>query len=196
MKKVMKGKSGCEQYGLAITDYILDEEMDITKEELFNHLASCENCRNDLANWRETYAAMRNKAYLEKPETKKKYDEMLNRVKSASGGLDRVKSSQCRPDAKLPDGVDININLEYGWYAGTLWQHLAANGPTKIEDVPKIINTDADKAKVVSGWLMGEKKLCMKQAKDAKYIYLTKDEQEKFRRINGQSAGQTDSPDS
>lgn len=186
MKKVMKGKSACEKYGLAITDYILDEEMAITKEELFNHLASCEKCRNDLANWRDTYAAMRNKAYLEKPETKKKYDEMLN----------RVKSSQCSPTANLPEGTDININLEYGWHAGTLWQHLAAHGPTKMEDVPKIINTDADKAKVVSGWLMGEKKVCLKQVKDAQYIYLTKDEQEKFRRIKDQAAGPRDNPES
>jgi len=194
MKKVMKGKSACEKYGLAITDYILDEEMDIPKEELFNHLASCDSCRKDLANWRDTYMAMQNKAYMEKPETKKKYDEMLNRVKASTGSAKTL--SQCSSSAKLPDGVDININLEYGWYAGTLWQHLAANGPAKIEEVPKILNTDADKAKIVSGWLMGEKKICLRHAKDAQYIYLTKDEQEKFRQINGKSAGQIDSPNS
>jgi len=110
----------------------------------------------------------------------------LNRVKS-SGGLNRIKASSCSTDAKLPEGTDINIDLEYGWYAGTLWQHLAVNGPAKIEEVPKIIKTDEEKAKFVSGWLMGEKKVCIRNAKDAKYIYLTKEEQEKFHKINGAS---------
>lgn len=173
-------KNNCEKYGIAITDYILGEEMNISREELFNHLATCDKCRNDLTNWRDTYAAMRNKAYLEKPETKKKYNEML----------ERIKSSQCCSDGKLPDGVDININLEYGWYAGTLWHHLGEYGPTKVEDVPAKIKVDADKVKYVTGWLMGEKKVCMKQVKNATYIYLTKEEQEKYRQVKGKTTDQ------
>jgi hypothetical protein len=46
---------------------------------------------------------------------------------------------------------------------------------------------DEDKAKFLSGWLMGEKKVCMRHAKNAQYIYLTKEEEEKFKRINGNS---------
>ncbi len=168
-------KDKCEKYGLAITDYILGEEMDISREDLFNHIASCEKCQKDLENWRETYAAMRNKAYMEKPETKQKYQEML----------ERIKSPKCNPGNQLPSGTDIDINKEYGWHAGILWRHLAENGPTKEEEIPVKIQADKDKAKIVTGWLMGEKKVCLRQVKGEKYIYLTKDEQEKYRHVQG-----------
>ena len=173
-------KNKCEKYGLAITDYILGEEMDMPKEELFNHLASCESCRKDLENWRETYSVMRNKTYMEKPETKQKYQEMLA----------RIKTSSCDTGKQLTNGVDININKEYGWHAGILWSHLGENGPTKVEEIPAKIKLDTDKARVVTGWLMGEKKVCMKQVKQDKYIYLTKEEQEKYLQVKGINIGQ------
>ena len=192
MKKVMKSKNQCEKYGLAITDYVLGEEMDISREELFNHIATCENCQKDLANWRNDYAALRNKAYFEKPETKKKYQEMLNRVKSSPARPESIRDSQCGLGDKLPDGIDVNINLEYGWYAGTLWHHLGEYGPVRLEDIPEKINADMDKVKYVTGWLMGEKKVCMKQAKDSLYIYLTKEEQEKYHQIKGKTTEKID----
>ena len=135
-----------------------------------------------MANWRETYTAMRNKAYMEKPEIKKKYQEML----------ERIKSPKCNPGNKLPDGTDINIDMEYGWHAGILWRHLGEYGPTKVEDIPAKINLDTDKARVVTGWLMGEKKVCMRHTKNAQYIYLTKDEQEKYHQGHGKTIRPTD----
>lgn len=170
-----KTKDTCEKYGIAITDYILNEEMSMSREELFNHLASCAKCQKDLSGWSDTYSAMRNKAYMEKPETKQKYNEML----------ERIKSSSCDLSAKLPDGVDININLEYGWHAGILWRHLGESGPTKVDDIPAKINLNLDKAKVVTGWLMGEKKVCVRHSKNSEYLYLTKEEQEKYRQVHG-----------
>lgn len=177
-----KATDPCEKYGLAITDYILGAEMDMPREELFNHLASCESCRKDLANWRDTYSAMRNKAYMEKPEIKKKYQEML----------ERIKSSQCSSVDKIQGGTDININMEYGWHAGILWRHLGEYGPTKVEEIPAKINLDTDKARVVTGWLMGEKKVCLKQVKNAEYIYLTEAEQEKYHPVQGNAIERTD----
>ena len=190
--KKAKATDPCEKYGIAITDYILGEEMDIPREELFTHLAACEHCRKDLANWRDTYSAMRNKAYMEKPETKKKYQEMLARIKSSASSV--VPSSQCSAGDKLQGGIDININKEYGWHAGILWSHLGENGPTKEEDIPAKIQADKDKAKVLTGWLMGEKKVCMKQINQDKYIYLTKEEQEKYNQVKDKTIGQAEQP--
>ena len=46
--------------------------------------------------------------------------------------------------------------------------------------------------RVVTGWLMGEKKLCMRHTKNAQYIYLTNDEQEKYHQVKGITIGRTD----
>ena len=48
-----------------------------------------------------------------------------------------------------------------------------------------LIQADKDKAKIITGWLMGEKKVCLRQVKGVKYIYLTKDEQEKYHQVKG-----------
>lgn len=73
-------KNKCDKYGIAITDYVLGEEMDITYDELFNHLRECVECRKDLANWQTTYAALRTDAYHKTPEAKKRMQELLDKI--------------------------------------------------------------------------------------------------------------------
>jgi len=153
-----KDKNKCEKYELAITDYILGEEMDITREELLNHLATCDNCQKDLTNWRETYAAMRNKAYMEKPETKKKYQEML----------ERIKSSSCE---KVP-GKDVNINTKIGAPAGVIWRYLATNGWINVDELPKKTNLNKEIVHEAIGWLGKEGKILMTEEKQTTYVCL------------------------
>ena len=52
-------KDPCEEYGLAITNFVIGEKMNMTKERLFEHLRQCQKCQDDLRNWKATHAAMR-----------------------------------------------------------------------------------------------------------------------------------------
>ncbi|MEW6027030.1 MAG: hypothetical protein AB1599_07040 [Planctomycetota bacterium] len=54
--------------------------------------------------------------------------------------------------------------------------------------------SDKDKAKIVTGWLMGEKKVCLKQVKGTKYIYLTEDEKKKYHQVKNISLGHENQP--
>jgi len=75
-------KNKCKKYGIAITDFVLGEEMDITRKELFNHLRKCADCRADLSNWQTTYAALRTEAYHKTPEAKKRMEELWEKIKN------------------------------------------------------------------------------------------------------------------
>ncbi|MFA5795163.1 MAG: winged helix-turn-helix domain-containing protein [Candidatus Brocadiia bacterium] len=164
----MAKKSKCEKYGMAITDYILGEQMDMPESELFSHVANCDNCRKDLVNWRNTYAAMKNKAYLEKPEVQQKYRHML----------ESIKQGKACPEANLPkDEKLIDIQWEIGHPAGTIWNHLAKHGKMTMEELVGKSSLKPIIFERAIGWLAKENKICMTQAKDAVYVYLTPTEQ-------------------
>ena len=73
-------KNSCKKYELAITNFVLGEETKIPREELINHLRVCANCREDIKEWRATYAVMRAKEYDSRPEVKEKWDNFLKEL--------------------------------------------------------------------------------------------------------------------
>jgi len=75
-------KNKCEKYGMAITNYVLGEDLRMPAEELFAHLRVCQKCRDELVDWRETYAVMRTEAYYKKPKAQKKFQELLEKIKN------------------------------------------------------------------------------------------------------------------
>jgi hypothetical protein len=93
--------------------------MDISDDELFNHLRQCKKCREDLYDWQNTYAAMRTKEYFSRPETKKKMAEMIEKVKKEVLG-----------PATLPPPIDTEKIV--GSAAGEIYKCLKGNGPTPI----------------------------------------------------------------
>ena len=167
----------CEKYGIAITDYILGEEMDITPAELFKHVANCAHCHKDLINWRDTYAAMSNQAYLEKPEVKQKYQQML----------ESIKRGKACSTVGLPQGEKlIDIQWEIGHPAGTIWNLLGKYGKMKLDELAKQSNLNPVIFERAIGWLANENKICMSEAKGATYVYLTPTEQIIARRNQAQ----------
>ncbi|MBI4712087.1 MAG: winged helix-turn-helix domain-containing protein, partial [Planctomycetes bacterium] len=164
-------KNACEKYGIAITNYVLGEDLRMPKEELLAHLKQCAKCHAELLDWQNTYAAMRTKSYHDKPEVKVKWAKFIQ----------ELVNSPVQCESMLPPGAkDVNIDDEYGLPAGHIWHLLGKEGPTRIDEIPKKTNHHPETAKYATGWLMGQNKVCMKEFQNARYIYLNKDEQVKF----------------
>ena len=75
-------KDVCTKYDLAITDYVLGEEMDITEAQLAKHLKTCKKCRADLADWQDSVALLRAEAYAQKPKTKERFKALMKKIHS------------------------------------------------------------------------------------------------------------------
>lgn len=80
-KPQIKAKNPCKKYELAVTDYVLGQAMKMPKEELWEHLKTCKNCRRDFADWQDTYTVMKTEAYYNKPEGKQKMKESFEALK-------------------------------------------------------------------------------------------------------------------
>jgi hypothetical protein len=182
-----KNEDPCAKYGIAITDYILGEQMDIPQAELFNHVANCANCRKDMLNWRNTYSAMRNEAYLKKPEVQEKYKQMLESIKRGksadSPALMRGESS-CTT-APLPENEKlIDTEWEIGHYAGELHKLLGQTGKVAVDQIIRQTEFDRILVERLIGWLAAERKICITTDNKAEYIYLKPHEQKLYRQEN------------
>jgi len=124
--KTTKVKNKCEKYELAITNYVIGEEIDIPQKELFEHLARCRSCQGDLRNWRATYATMRAKEYDQRPEVKKQSQAFIKELVNMP--LAAAESGIKQPIPKtLPPVID-SIEI-VGTAAGKIYRCLKANGP-------------------------------------------------------------------
>jgi len=68
-------------YTQTITDYVLGEAVGVTKEELFNHLRACKQCREEFFNWEDFYAVLRTEAHDAKPEVKERCQALVEEFK-------------------------------------------------------------------------------------------------------------------
>jgi anti-sigma factor RsiW len=152
-------KNKCEPYGLAITDYVLGEKMDISQAELVKHLRACARCREDLKEWQATYTVMRAKEYDDRPEVKARYEAL-------------IKELTRRPVDFVPQGVPLNMAHEIGSPAGKVWQALASNGVIRMEELPQKTGLEPALAWGAMGWLAHENKLCMTKHEDHYDLYL------------------------
>ncbi|MDI6788802.1 MAG: winged helix-turn-helix domain-containing protein [Planctomycetota bacterium] len=132
-------KDPCEKYGLAITNYVLSEDMGMTKEELFEHLKGCKNCRKDLTEWRDTVTVMRMETFSKTQEGKAKMHQDLTKLK------ERIKTEVVEPSVPTTLPPPINSEKIVGTAAGQIYNCLKGNGPmpipvlkvkTKLEDYP------------------------------------------------------------
>ncbi|MFA5793763.1 MAG: winged helix-turn-helix domain-containing protein [Candidatus Brocadiia bacterium] len=162
-------KNSCEKYGLAITDYVLGEKMDITKEELIAHLQTCADCRADLKNWKATYSVMRAKAFDAKPEAKEHLEELMMDGSPTNLICHKIKNAQI-----------LLGDVEVGAPAGVVWKCVGENGMVKLADLPKMTNLPVEQAYGGYGWLTRQEKLIIIKTKDEKYICLTEAERKQY----------------
>ena len=168
--------TGCGKYEQAITHFVVGEQMDITKEELFAHLKDCKECRKDLTQWQDTMTVIKTEAFSKTPEGQAKMKSDFEKLKAK---LDQV------PSANQPIGTGNRINTadKYGTTSGVIWQYLGKNGKTGVAKIAEDINIDIDTVKYAVGWLLGQEKLCMSQEGGEDYVWLVPAEIQKYQNI-------------
>jgi len=160
-KKNNKRKNPCDKYQQAITHYVLDQEMDISKEELFGHLAQCEKCQKDAREWRATSSVLRAQEYDARPESKKKFEEFL------------AKLHQAPLSGVTPQGEKfIDVRQEFGSKAGLVYNHLIKipEAKARIDEMVKELGLTATIAGM--SWLASEKKLGLSLSGKDVYAFL------------------------
>jgi ribosomal protein L29 len=159
----------CEKYGIAITNYVLGEDLRMSQEELFTHLRECKQCLNELIDWQNTYAVMRAKEYDSRPENKEKMAKMLENLKKQVFGI----KSTC---ITAKGETLINTEWEIGSAAGTVYRYVEKNGKSSTIQIIKDTNLNLSLVDQGIGWLAREKKVCVSYKDNLRYIYLPKQE--------------------
>jgi hypothetical protein len=159
-------KNKCMKYELAITNYILGEELPIPQAELFEHLRQCVNCRQDLVNWQDLNAAWRAEASMNKPEVKARYESLIKAL------------APCQPPKPIPGGKVLDNKIDIGKAAGAIWNCLSQNGMVEIKDLAKKVKVPDDIANWAVGWLSREDKVCITKTPQTSYVYLIGKERE------------------
>ena len=159
--KKNKRKNSCDKYQRAITHYALDQEMDISKEELFGHLANCEKCQKDAREWSATCSVLRAQEYDSRPESKKKFEEFM------------AKLHQSPVCAITPEGEKIiDARWEFGHTAGLVYNYLKTipDNKARMNDLVKELGP----AVTISGmsWLTKEGKLGLSLSGKDTYAFL------------------------
>lgn len=112
----MRNKKDCKKYGLAITNYVLGEKINVTPGELFSHLLVCKKCREELFDWQNNIAVLGAEEYHNRPEVKKETESLIRKLK-------KELTSQPRPGKK-----PINTKLEITSAAEKIYNCVKTNG--------------------------------------------------------------------
>jgi len=162
-------KDKCEKYGIAITNYVLGEDLGMPQEELFAHLRECKQCLNELIDWQDKYALMRTEAYHAKPENEEKMKKMFENLKKQVFGVNTT--------CTVSKGETlINTEWEIGSAAGTIYRYVEVKGKSSTIQIIRDTNLNLSLMDQGIGWLAHEKKICVSYADNLKYIYLPKKE--------------------
>jgi len=79
--KNSNSKNPCKKYELAITSYVLEQKMNISKGKLNAHLSTCQKCSRDLQEWQKSVSVLRAEAHDVKPKSKKIRTGLLSQIK-------------------------------------------------------------------------------------------------------------------
>jgi len=151
----------CKKYEMAITDYVLDQEMSMSKEELFGHLATCEKCQKYAREMRATASVLKAQEYDSRPESKKHFEEFM------------AKLHQSPVCTITPKGEKIiDAKWEFGSTAGVVYNYLKniPDNKARVDDMVKKLGLTAS----ISGmsWLTKENKLGMSLSDRDVYAFL------------------------
>ncbi len=184
MKTVKTKKSPCEKYELAITNYVIGEKIDVPQDELFRHLAKCQSCQDDLRNWRATYGTMRAREYDSRPDVKQKSEAFIKEL------VNRPTPCTFTEDEKIFDVKDV-----VGHLAGEIWRYLAEHGKTSDEELSKQLKAGLFRIHNAIGWLGRENQIIQSELKGITFVCLTKEQEEKYRRMQGKADTNTTQPE-
>jgi len=164
--KEASGKSECKQYELDLTDYVMGDMTFLTKEKqekLFEHLRKCAKCREEFFDWEKTYGVMVTKQHHATPEAKKRYAELLAKIKEL-------------PDQ--PKDRPIDDELVLGTAADQIYRVLKGNGKIAYPVLRVKARLKGEPFYESIGWLAKEKKIRRTRDEQTVYVSLTERERE------------------
>lgn len=166
----------CKKYGMAITNYVLGEKIDVPEDELFNHLRQCKQCRDEISNWQDFNAVLSTDQYHSRPEVIEKWNRFIRAM---------TNQPERFADVKPGEKVILDDNKDIGKSAGMLWNMLGKYGKTPVIQLPFKAGLTFDIAYGAMGWLAKEKKIHRIIEEKNIYVDLTKTERHIYEAQNG-----------
>ncbi|MFH1227453.1 MAG: winged helix-turn-helix domain-containing protein [Planctomycetota bacterium] len=175
MAKGKKIKNECKTFKQNLTDYFMGDTACLDKAnqgKFFGHLRECASCRQELFDWENVYGALVTKQTPHKPETKKRMNDLRQKMLSETAQL---------PYLVIKEGKVISADTELGDPSGLVWRCVAKHGVVKLADLPELTNLPAEQAFGAYGWLARENKLIIVRKDNLnKYICLTEGERKQI----------------
>jgi len=166
----------CKKYGMAITNYVLGEKIDMPEDELFKHLRECKQCRDEISNWQDFNAVLSTEQYHSRPEVIEKWNGFIKAITNYPEYFAPVQPGQ---EVILDDKKDIGIS------AGIIWNLLGKEGKVPVIQIPFKVGLPLDIAFGALGWLSLEKKIYREKDETGISAALTEHEQRTYQRQNG-----------
>jgi hypothetical protein len=156
-------KNVCKKYEMAINDYALGQDMEMSREELFGHLAQCEKCQKYAREMHATTSVLRAQEYDSRPESKKHFEEFMAKLHASP------------VSCTTPQGEKIlNAKWEFGSTAGMVYNYLKKfpDNKAKVDNMVKDLGLTTS----ISGmsWLTTENKLGLSLSGNDAYAFLHK----------------------
>jgi len=152
-------KLPCEKYRLDMADYATGDRSFLSpdkEKEVIQHLKECKACREAFLDYEDIYATSVTESHFAKPETQKKYAELLERIKGSGAGK-TIK-------------VLIDIKQDIKQTARTVYDLLKTNGEMSIPVLVEKTRLKEYYIQQAIGWLGGNEKITL--AKDDKTAYV------------------------
>jgi hypothetical protein len=156
-------RTDCKQYELDLTDYVMGDMTFLTKEKqekLFDHLRKCAPCRQELYDWEKTYGVMVTKQHFAEPETKKRCEELIAKIKAQVGAR------------KI-----IDLKWEIGSAAGKVYRTLKDHGEISLPMLKEKTGLKEYHLQQAIGWLAGQEKISMSKDDQTAYVALSERDQ-------------------
>lgn len=159
--KTKKAKSNCKKYEMAINDYALGQDMEMSKEELFGHIAQCAKCQKYAKEMRATTSVLKAQEYDSSPESKKHFEEFMAKLHASPVACTTAQGEKI-----------LDAKWEFGSTAGAVYNYLKKfpDNKTKVDDIVKELGLTTS----ISGmsWLAGESKLGLSLSGKDTYAFL------------------------
>ena len=160
-----KSKSAkCQKYEMAIQDYALGQDIEMSKEELFGHLAQCAKCQKYAKEMRATTSVLKAQEYDSRPESKKHFEEFMAKLHASPVACTTAQGEKI-----------LNAEWEFGSTAGLVYNYLKKlpNNKAPVDDMVKELGLTTSIAGM--SWLAGENKLGLSLSGKDAYTFLHPD---------------------
>ncbi|MDI6733112.1 MAG: winged helix-turn-helix domain-containing protein [Planctomycetota bacterium] len=171
-----KNKKECKKYGMAITNYVLGEKIDVPEKELLEHLRGCKQCRDEIMNWQDFNAVLSTEQYHSRPEVIEKWNRFIGAI---------TEHPEYFAPVKPGEKVILDNEKDIGKSAGLIWNLLGKEGKVPVIQIPFKAGLPLDIAYGAMGWLAKEKKIYREKNEIGIYVDLAKTERQIYQRQNG-----------